>query len=258
MNYKKLVAGIILGFMLIPIMAVPIMAINYSVVPGDSLFKIGQKFGVSHQSIIKENGLTGSAITPGMNLSIPQKPGASNLYTVKAGDSLFKIAKNYGTTVNSIKSTNGLKSDTIKVGQKLRIPVASTTATVNSARSYSGNSFTQEELNLMAQAVYGEARGESYTGQVAIAAVILNRLRSPEFPSTIKGVIFQPWAFTAVHDGQFYLNPDATAVRAVRDAINGSDPTGGALYYWNPVTATSKWIWSRPIIKTIGKHVFAK
>jgi len=258
MDYKKIIASIILGFMLVPIMAVPIMAMSYTVVPGDTLFKIGQRFEVSHQSIMQENGLTGSTIKPGMNLNIPQKPAAGNLYTVRAGDTLFLVAKRFGTTVAAIKRTNGLQSDTIKVGQKLRIPVGSTAQAVGSSRSHSGYNFTQEELNLMAQAVYSEARGESYTGQVAIAAVILNRLESSEFPNDIKGVIFQPWAFTAVHDGQFWLAPNATAMRAVRDAINGQDPTGGALYYWNPATATNKWVWTRPVITTIGKHVFAR
>lgn len=257
MDYKKIIAGIILGFMLVPIMAVPIMAMSYTVMPGDTLFKIGQRFGVAYQSILQENGLKSSMITPGMNLNIPQKPDAGNLYTVKAGDTLFLLAKKFGTTVNAIKRTSGIKSDAIKVGQKIRIPVGSSSS-IESARSYSGRNFTQEDLDLMAKAVYGEARGESYTGQVAIAAVILNRLSSSEFPNDVRGVIFQPWAFTAVHDGQFWLNPDATAIRAVRDAINGQDPTSGALYYWNPQTATNTWVWTRPIIKTIGKHVFAR
>lgn len=109
----------------------------------------------------------------------------------------------------------------------------------------------------MAQMVYGEARGESFEGQVAVAAVILNRLNHPEFPNTISGILFQPGAFTAVQDGQFYLEPDATAYRAVEEALAGRDPTGGALFYWNPAKATSRWIWTRPIIKRIGNHVFA-
>jgi N-acetylmuramoyl-L-alanine amidase len=110
----------------------------------------------------------------------------------------------------------------------------------------------------MARAVYGEARGESYTGQVAIAAVILNRVQSASFPNTIAGVIYEPGAFTAVADGQINLTPNETAKKAVIDAINGWDPTGNALYYFNPATATSKWIWSRPQIKQIGKHIFCK
>ncbi len=118
--------------------------------------------------------------------------------------------------------------------------------------------FSQNDINLMANAVYGEARGEPYEGQVAVAAVILNRLKSPIFPDTVSGVIFEPRAFTAVADGQIWLTPDETAKRAVLDAINGWDPSGNALYYFNPETATSPWIWTRPQIKRIGKHIFCK
>ncbi|GAA0296986.1 N-acetylmuramoyl-L-alanine amidase [Gracilibacillus halotolerans] len=116
--------------------------------------------------------------------------------------------------------------------------------------------FSQNDINLMANAVHGEARGEPYEGKVAVAAVILNRLESPTFPNTISGVIFEPAAFTAVADGQIWLTPDDSARRAVIDAINGWDPTGEAVYYFNPDTATNSWIWSRPQIKRIGKHIF--
>lgn len=115
---------------------------------------------------------------------------------------------------------------------------------------------TDNDLKIMANAVYGEARGEPYEGQVAVAAVIINRLKSQSFPNTIYGVIFQPGAFTAVADGQIWLTPNEKAREAVEDAINGWDPSGGCLYYFNPETATSKWIWTRTQIKTIGKHIF--
>jgi N-acetylmuramoyl-L-alanine amidase len=115
---------------------------------------------------------------------------------------------------------------------------------------------SENDLTIMANAVYGEARGEPYEGQVAVAAVILNRVKSPQFPNTVHGVIFQPGAFTAVADGQIWLTPNETAKRAVRDAVNGWDPTGGCIYYFNPETATSKWIWTRPQVKKIGKHIF--
>ncbi|WP_117169340.1 spore cortex-lytic enzyme [Paraliobacillus sediminis] len=118
------------------------------------------------------------------------------------------------------------------------------------------NGFSQNDIQLMANAVYGEARGESYEGQVAVAAVILNRVNSATFPNTVSGVIFEPRAFTAVADGQIWLTPNDRAKDAVVDAINGWDPTGEAIYYFNPDTATSSWIWSRPQIKKIGKHVF--
>lgn len=125
-------------------------------------------------------------------------------------------------------------------------------------KTYSSNQFSTNDLNLMANAVYGEARGESYIGQVAVAAVILNRINSPAFPNTPSGVIFEPGAFTAVADGQIWLTPNNTAKKAVQDAVSGWDPSGGALYYFNPDTATSAWIWSRPQIKQIGKHIFCK
>ncbi|AJE49920.1 amidase [Paenibacillus jamilae] len=115
---------------------------------------------------------------------------------------------------------------------------------------------SENDLKIMANAVYGESRGEPFEGQVAVAAVILNRVKSPSFPNTPSGVIFQPGAFTAVADGQIWLTPNETAQKAVRQALNGWDPSGGCLYYFNPRTATSKWIWSRPQVKTIGEHIF--
>lgn len=117
---------------------------------------------------------------------------------------------------------------------------------------------SDNDLRMMANAVYGESRGEPYLGQVAVAAVILNRVKNPNFPKTAAGVIFQPGAFTAVADGQIWLTPNDVAQKAVQDAINGWDPTGGCIYYFNPETATSAWIWTRPQVKTIGKHIFCK
>ncbi|HEX7057871.1 MAG TPA: spore cortex-lytic enzyme [Bacilli bacterium] len=122
------------------------------------------------------------------------------------------------------------------------------------------NSFglSANDMRIMANAVYGESRGEPFLGQVAVAAVILNRVKSPKFPNTVHGVIFQPGAFTAVSDGQIWLTPNETSRRAVELALRGFDPTGGSIYYFNPATATSGWIWSRPQVKKIGKHIFCK
>ncbi|MEG0259025.1 MAG: spore cortex-lytic enzyme [Lysinibacillus sp.] len=116
--------------------------------------------------------------------------------------------------------------------------------------------FSERDLQLLANAVYGEARGEPYEGQVAVAAVILNRLEHPDFPNTISEIIFQPLAFTAVADGQIWLVPNERAKEALIDAMNGWDPSENAVYYFNPKTATSKWIWSRQQIKKIGEHIF--
>lgn len=151
---------------------------------------------------------------------------------------------------------NGLKVDGIAGPETLSalgLPTGvSKKSTTTSASTGNRN------LDLLARLVHGEARGEPYVGQVAVAAVVLNRTRDSRFPSTIAGVIYQPGAFDAVADGQINLEPNSQSYKAARDALNGWDPSGGAIYYYNPVTATSKWIWSRPIIKKIGKHNFAK
>lgn len=119
------------------------------------------------------------------------------------------------------------------------------------------SNYTNSDLYLLAKCIYAEARGESYTGQVAVGAVILNRVASSAFPNTVAGVIYQQHAFTAVTDGQISLQPDKTALNAASDALNGWDPTYGCLYYYNPAVATSSWIFGRKTVTTIGKHVFA-
>ena len=126
--------------------------------------------------------------------------------------------------------------------------------------SYAASSSSASDLQLMARAINGEARGEPYEGQVAVGAVILNRVKSSQFPNTIAGVIYQSGAFTAVTDGQINapIDENSTVYKAAQDAMNGWDPTGGCIYYFNPATATNKWIWSRPVVKTIGKHRFCK
>lgn len=121
----------------------------------------------------------------------------------------------------------------------------------------SSSSYTNSDLYLLAKCIYAEARGESYTGQVAVGAVILNRVKSSAFPNTVAGVIYQKGAFTAVSDGQINLEPDKTAMNAASDALNGWDPTYGCIYYYNPAVATSSWIFGRQTVTTIGKHVFA-
>lgn len=125
--------------------------------------------------------------------------------------------------------------------------------------SYAATS-NSSDIQLMARAINGEARGEPYEGQVAVGAVILNRVKSSKFPNTIAGVIYQPGAFTAVADGQINqpISEGSTVYKAAQDAKNGWDPTNGCIYYFNPQTATNKWIWSRPLVKTIGKHRFCK
>lgn len=154
--------------------------------------------------------------------------------------------------VRRFQQKNGLKVDGIAGPETLAaigLPTGRAAAATTSA---------SKDVNLLARIIHGEARGEPYTGKVAVGAVVLNRVRDSRFPNTIAGVIYQPGAFDAVSDGQINLTPDSSSIKAARDALNGWDPTYGCIYYWNPATATSKWIWSRPIITRIGKHVFAK
>ena len=127
----------------------------------------------------------------------------------------------------------------------------------NQNKVYAANNSTSD-LQLIARAINGEARGEPYTGQVAVASVVLNRVRNSNFPNSIAGVIYQKGAFNVVDDGQINLSPNSTAKKAAQDALNGWDPSYGSIYYFNPATATNKWIWSRPLVKKIGKHRFCK
>ena len=163
----------------------------------------------------------------------------------------------YGSqTVEAVKyfqRKNGLAVDGI-AGPKTLAAMGIMTSSSTSSSSSSSSS----NVNLLARLIYGEARGEPYTGQVAVGAVVLNRVKSSSFPNTISGVIYQSGAFDVVSDGQINLTPNSTATKAAQDALNGWDPSYGAIYYFNPNTATNKWIWSRPMTVTIGNHRFCK
>lgn len=225
---------------------------TYTVRPGDTLFEIGQRYAVSVASLQQANGLRGTNIWPGQSLWVPTKQPT---YTVQPGDTLYIISRKWGISLSQLQQANGLYGTSIIYpGQVLVIPTTSRP----SAASRGGTvRASRNDIMLLARLVYSEARGEPYVGQVAVAAVVLNRVRDPRFPNTISGVIFQPGAFTAVSDGQFWLTPNSTAIRAAEDALAGWDPTGGALYYWNPARTTNRWIWSRPVITAFGRHLFA-
>lgn len=151
--------------------------------------------------------------------------------------------------VKKFQRSNGLTADGI---------AGKATLAAMGIQSNSSGSGGSNDLNLLSKVVYSEARGEPYTGQVAVAAIVLNRVASSSFPNTVSGVVYQSGAFDAVSDGQINLTPNSTARKAAQDAINGWDPTYGCIYYFNPSTATSKWIWSRPQVITIGKHIFCR
>ena len=160
--------------------------------------------------------------------------------------------------VIAFQKKNGLRADGV-VGADTYRALGMNDA-YNALQNQGGGSvggYSNADVYLLARTIYAEGRGEPYTGQVAIGAVVLNRVRHPSFPNTISGVVYQKHAFTAVSDGQINLTPDDTAMKAAKDAIKGWDPTGGAIYYYNPAVATSAWIFDRQTVTVIGRHVFA-
>ena len=215
---------------------------------------------------MRRNKIRAVALILAAAMLLPGVISAASLRYGSRGDDVIKVQKRLkqwgyysgsvdgifgsGTlaAVKSFQRKNGLAADGI-VGPK-------TAAALGITLGGGSSNTSTSDVYLLARVIYGEARGEPYAGQVAIGAVVLNRVKSPSFPYTIAGVIYQKGAFDAVSDGQINLAPDDTAVRAARDALNGWDPTGGCLFYYNPKTATSKWMLSRPVLLRIGNHAF--
>ena len=177
-------------------------------------------------------------------------------YRVKEGDTLYAIADAHGVSVREIMSLNNLHNSTIYPGDMLLVP-----AKDNYEKRLSRGDISREELMLLARLIHAEARGESLEGQVAVGAVILNRLANPHFPKTIPEIIFQKtnkvYQFTPVADGSINLEPDEKAIQAALLALAGNDPTGGALFFYNPDISKDTWIRTLPVVKKIGNHVFA-
>ena len=161
------------------------------------------------------------------------------------------------SAVKLFQRRNGLVVDGIIGDKTLKAMGISSSMLSGGSSSTSSSKYSSSDVKLLARLIYAEARGESYQGQVAVGAVVLNRVKSSSFPNTISGVIYQPYAFTCVNDGQINLSPNQTAINAANDAMNGWDPSYGCLYYYNPKVATSSWIYSRKTVVTIGNHVFA-
>ena len=203
---------------------------------------------ISYQPVyaaVYQQGSTGSTVK-----TIQQKLKNWGYYTGSV-DGIFGTKTRQA--VRYFQQKNGLKVDGIVGNNTLKALGMPT----SSSSSSSSSGYSESDINLLARLIYGEARGESYVGQVAVGAVVMNRIKSSSFPNTMSGVIYQRYAFTAVDDGQINLSPNETARKAALDAINGWDPYYGALYYYNPATATSAWIFTRKTTVTIGRHVFA-
>ncbi len=219
--------------------------IALSVIMAFSAFGLVNANTVGVYAAVYKQGSSGATVK-----TIQQKLKNWGYYT-GAVDGIFGAKTK--AAVKYFQQKNGLVADGI-VGAKTLAAMGISSSSDSGATS----SYSSSDINLLARLIYGEARGESYVGQVAVGAVVMNRIRSSSFPNTMAGVIYQSYAFTAVADGQINLTPDATAKKAAQDAMNGWDPTYGAIYYYNPKTATSSWIFSRQTTITIGNHVFAK
>lgn len=250
---KAIIAGLSLSFMF----ATSVQAATYTVTSGDSLYTIGKTFGVSSSTIMADNGLSSTNIYPGQVLRVPSKT-----YTVQSGDSLYLISQKFGITISSIRVANNQWSDYIYPGQVLLIPstnmlpAASTTSTA----SKSVIPYSASDLDLLARLINAEAQDQPYKAKAAVAAVVVNRVQSGQFPSSISGVIYQRingyYQFSPVLNG--YINNPATSEdrQAALDALNGYDPTNGALFYFDD-SATNSWLWSKTIALRVGNMVFA-
>ena len=226
-------------------------AATYTTVSGDSLYKISKIFNTSITSIMNDNKLTS------VNLNIGQKlyvPGIT--HTVKKGESLYLISRSYNIPLDTLRRANNIYTDYLDIGQKLNVPVMTSTSP-----ELGGNtaSYSASDLDLLARLITAEAQGEDYQAKVAVGAVVLNRVKSNSFKNSISGVIYEVidghYQFTPVLNG--WINKPATAdsIKAAKDALNGVDPTNGALFYFDK-TATNKWLLSRPVSIRIDNMIF--
>ncbi|HPP36614.1 MAG TPA: LysM peptidoglycan-binding domain-containing protein [Clostridiales bacterium] len=227
---------------------------TYTVQSGDSLYKIGTLFDTTANVIRSDNKLSGDLIYPGQKLYV-----RARTHTVKSGDTLSLIAGWYGVSLADLRKANNKWDNMIYPGQVLNIPGAGTSAS-GSNSSKAAISYTKSELDLLARLVRAEAEGEPYAAKVGVAAVVLNRVKSSDFPNTISSVIYEVssngyYQFTPVENGMINQPARQQDIDAALEALNGSDPSNGALFYFDD-SATNKWLWSKPIKAWIGRMVF--
>lgn len=233
-------------------------AASYKVVPGDSLFTISRTFNTTINSIKADNNLTKDIIYPGQVLNVPAVK-----YTVKSGDTLYLIAKRYGISLYSLRKANNYWKDYIYVGQILLIPSTSSSSNTITSTPQAFKSvipYTEADLDLLARLIHAEAQGQSYKAQVAVGAVVVNRVQSSAWPNTIRDVIYQRvngyYQFTPVLNGWINKPASATARQAALDALRGVDPTNGAEFYFDDSTKNT-WLWSKPVALRVDNMVFS-
>ncbi|HAN20456.1 MAG: peptidoglycan-binding protein [Clostridiales bacterium GWF2_36_10] len=227
-------------------------AATYTTVSGDSLYKIGQVFNTSTTTLMKDNNLTSTMLKIGQKLYVN-----CNTYTVEKGDNLYAISRQYGITLSALRRANNIYTDLILIGQVLNIPQATTTA----ATPVSNTSvYSTSDRNILARLITAEAQGESYEAKVAVGAVVMNRVKSPLWPNTISGVIYQNingyYQFSPVENGSINNVADADSIKAANVAMSGVDPTNGAMFYYDTST-TNAWILAKPVSISIDNMVFA-
>ncbi len=258
----SLVTRVLMGFfVLMGLFIVPNVsyAATHTVSPGESLYTISRDYGVTLNSVMEANGIWSSLIYPGQTLYVPEKSsGNTTPYTVKAGDTLYLIGRQFGLDYKEIMSANGLYNSTIYPGMTLTIPAVAG-ASSNVSRGGYFQRPSSVDIDLLARLITSEADGEPYEGKVAVGAVVLNRISNPDFPNSIRDVIYQygdgTYQFEPVQNGRIYLPASNDSINAAKDALNGWDPTNGAIYFFaNYVKST--WLWSRPLSTIIGNHVF--
>jgi len=222
---------------------------------GESLYLISRSSGMSVAQLRAINDISGDYIESGWLLVLSSAAGGSQQYTVQRGDSLFLIARRFGTTVEELRRANGIKGDYLEAGTTIRVPGSGT------ASQPSEGAFSASDIELLARLVQAEAGGEPYEGQVAVAASVLNRVKDPRYPNTIPGVVYEVtdgryYQYSPVLDGRINLPASQTAFAAVREAIAGRDPSLGANGFYNPAKTTNRWVRSHPVTTVIGNHVF--
>lgn len=256
MRHMNKVKVMVLSIAMSLAMVFTAQAATYTVAKGDTLYGIGKSFRTTANALMQNNNLKSNMIYPGQKITVP-----GTNYTVKSGDTFYSIAKRFGTTVYTLMQLNHRTNTTIFPGQMLVIPPAQAAAMQQTTPAVGGGgvAYTASDVDLLARLITAEAEGEPYAAKVAVGAVVLNRVKSGQFPNTIRGVIYQKisgyYQFTPVENG--WINKPATAesIRAAKEALAGSDPSRKALFYFDD-SSKSQWIWSRPLAARIGHMVY--